>query len=31
VLAVVDADDHTVPSLLCEVELRGPWSPSPAE
>jgi len=26
-LAVVDADDPTVPSLLCDVELRGSWAP----
>jgi hypothetical protein len=24
-LAVVDADDHAVPSLLCEVQLLGAW------
>ena len=24
-LAVVDADDHAIPSLLCEVQLLGAW------
>ena len=24
-LVVIDVDDHTRPSELCEVELRGPW------